>query len=49
MKVAMKKAPADNIPVVALQQVGIPHYRRRFLEKLGSDRDRPMTWPERNL
>jgi glycosyltransferase involved in cell wall biosynthesis len=38
MTLSMKKAPADNIPLVALQQVCIPHYRRRLFEKLGSER-----------
>lgn len=38
MKWSMKKTPTNNIPSVMLQQVCIPHYRRHFLEKLGSDR-----------
>lgn len=34
----MTKTTTDYIPLVALQQVCIPHYRQRLFEKLGSDR-----------
>ncbi|MBK9307759.1 MAG: glycosyltransferase family 4 protein [Nitrospira sp.] len=33
----MKHTAPDNIPLVVLQQVCIPHYRQRLLEKLGTD------------
>ncbi|NJL16279.1 MAG: glycosyltransferase family 4 protein [Nitrospira sp.] len=33
----MKHTEPDNIPLVVLQQVCIPHYRQRLLEKLGTD------------
>ncbi len=33
----MRSMATDNIPLVVLQQVCIPHYRRRLLEKLATD------------
>lgn len=33
----MRNTAIDNTPLVALQQVCIPHYRRRLLEKLATD------------